>query len=54
MIDIQMVGCFNTRSPVLHLLLPIQCQIHNSPTHQGHNRTTNNEQKLHNSCIIHI
>ena len=29
MIDIQMVACFNTRSPILHLFLPIQCQIHN-------------------------
>ena len=30
MIDIQTVACFNTRSPILHLFLPIQCQIHNS------------------------
>ena len=22
--------CFNTRSPVLHIFLPIQCQIHNT------------------------
>ena len=29
MIDIQRVVCFNTRSPILHLFLPIQCQIHN-------------------------
>ena len=29
MIDIQTVACFNTRSPILHLVLPIQCQIHN-------------------------
>ena len=28
MIDIQTVACFNTRSPILHLFLPIQCQIH--------------------------
>ena len=27
---IQKVACFNTRSPVLHLFLPIQCQIHNT------------------------
>ena len=30
MIDIQTVACFNTRSPILHLFLPIQCQIHNN------------------------
>ena len=29
MIDIQMAACFNTHSPILHLFLPIQCQIHN-------------------------
>ena len=28
--DIQTVACFNTRSPVLHLFLPIQYQIHNN------------------------
>ena len=32
MIDIQTVACFNTRSPILHLFLPIQCQIHNIPS----------------------
>ena len=30
MIDIQTVACFNTHSPILHLFLPIQFQIHNS------------------------
>ena len=30
MIDIQMVACFNICSPILHLFLPIQCQIHNT------------------------
>ena len=29
MIDIQTVACFNTCSPLLHLFLSIQCQIHN-------------------------
>ena len=30
MIDIQTVACFNTHSAILHLFLPIQCQIHNT------------------------
>ena len=30
MIDIQTVACFNTHSPILHLFLPVQCQIHNN------------------------
>ena len=29
MIDIQTVACFNTRSPILHLFIPFECQIHN-------------------------
>ena len=36
MIDIQMVACFNTRSPILHLFLLIQCQIHNTHFRKVH------------------